>query len=670
MSENISRRSFVAASAAAAGIAAAGPTVARAAEKAGSAASQGYTPGTYTGESMGAGYVTVQMTFDEASITDVAVDVSGETSFVGAVLGDALQSALMDAQDAQIDAIAGASMTVDAVRRAARQCIDQARGLEPVKLEDYDKATDQDWLGVEPTVDEALVTETVNTDIVIVGAGNGGMAAAAYAAKNGLDFRVVEKYSSVGETRHWFGAIDSDVAKEAGVKPVDRKKLLSEISRFATGKINQRVVKTWIEESADMFAFEREVLEGEMGYGPVQFTSGDASHWPEECNEQNTVYLFPVCEHNYRQAENESGMQRNQAFQKYIEQQGYAVDFNRGLIKLEREDGGRVTGVLAQDQEDGHFVRYQAAKGVLLACGGYPSNPFMMQQLDPLGTSTTTAVSYTPRDRGYGIRAAVWAGADMDKESAPMLFDRGLVAPGVDAGYADNPKAFGGKEFPGTVKQYNPGTQPFLKVNRDGLRFMNESQPYNDAPYAASNQPGHVYAQICDANMYQDIMRFHTIGCSAQSQNEDYLNQQLETQTAAGLVMKADSIDELADMMGFEGEAKDNFLVTVEHYNELFDAQDDEDFGKPSVRLSEIRTAPFYGCWLGSSLLTTLQGVKINERSQALDPAARPIEGLYVCGDNSGSFFANNYPCLMPGLACGRTMTQGIKAIKQMGGLE
>ena len=54
----------------------------------------------------------------------------------------------------------------------------------------------------------------------------------------------------------------------------------------------------------------------------------------------------------------------------------------------------------------------------------------MMEQLDPLGTSVTTACSYSPADKGYGIRAAVWAGANFDKEAAPMLFDRGIVAPG------------------------------------------------------------------------------------------------------------------------------------------------------------------------------------------------------------------------------------------------
>ena len=127
---------------------------------------------------------------------------------------------------------------------------------------------------------------------------------------------------------------------------------------------------------------------------------------------------------------------------------------------------------------------------------------------------------------------------------------------------------------------------------------------------------------------------------------------------------------ELSDKMGFTGAAKDTFLATVERYNELYDKQNDEDFGKPAYRLSAIRTAPFYGCWLGASLLTTEQGIAINEKGQALDNNNQPMEGLYITGDMSGSFFANNYPCLMAGVAMGRTLTYAMKAIKQMAGLE
>lgn len=253
-----------------------------------------------------------------------------------------------------------------------------------------------------------------------------------------------------------------------------------------------------------------------------------------------------------------------------------------------------------------------------------------------------------------------------------MLFDRGIVAPGVDGGYVASDSAFGGKAFPGPIRRYNPGTQPFLKVNRNGERFANESSPYNDIVYAAAHQPGRVYAQICDANVLEDAKRFHTIGCSAQTRNggEKYFQGKVDEAVAAGTLFVCDTIEELADKLGFTGEAKDTFLATVERYNELYDKQNDEDFGKPAYRLSAIRTAPFYGCWLGASLLTTEQGIAINDKGQALDNDNKPMPGLYVTGDMSGSFFANNYPCLMAGVAMGRTLTYAIKAIKQMGGLE
>ena len=119
---------------------------------------------------------------------------------------------------------------------------------------------ENDWLGTEPDIDEAAITETWDTDIVIVGAGNGGMCAAAYAAQNGLDFRLIEQNSSVMETRHWYGTIDSSEAQKKGIAPVDRAELLSEISRSMGGRCDQRVVKTWINESAAMHDFVSVIL--------------------------------------------------------------------------------------------------------------------------------------------------------------------------------------------------------------------------------------------------------------------------------------------------------------------------------------------------------------------------------------------------------------------------
>ena len=673
----ISRKGFlkIAAAAAMSGVTAgalAACNTASSSTAASSGAAGTYIPGTYEGTAEGiSSTVKVTMTFSDSAVTDVVVDTSGETASYGAAAADQLREQLLAAGSAEIDGVSGSTITSDAVMKAAKSCYAQAKGEATVTSVQLPTGDENDWLGKEPDIDEAAITETVDTDILIVGAGNGGIFAAAYAAANGLNFRVIEQNGNVQDTRHWYGAIDSAAAKEAGEKPADRAKLLSEISRYASGKCDQRVVKTWINESAAMHDFMRSILEDKYGW-TCDFTSGAEAAWPAENAEHNTDYLFPVQEHNYMASESASGKPRNELLLDYIRELGYDVDFKTSLAKLEKDSTGRITGIIAQSTEDDHFIRYNANKGVLLACGGFPGNPYMMEQLDPLGTSVTTACSYSPADKGYGIRAAVWAGANLDKEAAPMLFDRGIVAPGVDGGYVASDSAFGGKAFPGPIRQYNPGTQPFLKVNRNGERFANESSPYNDIVYAAAHQPGRVYAQICDANVLEDAKRFHTIGCSAQTRNggEKYFQGKVDEAVAAGTLFVCDTIEELADKLGFTGEAKDTFLATVERYNELYDKQNDEDFGKPAYRLSAIRTAPFYGCWLGASLLTTEQGIAINDKGQALDNDNKPMPGLYVTGDMSGSFFANNYPCLMAGVAMGRTLTFAIKAIKQMGGLE
>ena len=668
----ISRKGFlkIAAAAAMSGVTAgalAACNTASSSTAASSGAAGTYIPGTYEGTAEGiSSTVKVTMTFSDSAVTDVVVDTSGETASYGAAAADELREQLMAAGSAEIDGVSGSTITSDAVMKAAKSCYAQAKGEAAVTSVQLPTGDETDWLGKEPDIDEAAITETVDTDILIVGAGNGGMGAAAYAAANGLNFRVIEQNGNVQDTRHWVGAVDGFGAQAQGIK-MDRAKLLSEVSRYASGKCDQRVVKTWINESGEMIEFIRSIMEDKYGVKMI-YTYGDEARWPAENAEHNTDYMYPEIEYTYDRS---SGAARNELLLDYIRELGYDVDFKTSLAKLEKDETGRITGIIAQSTEDDHFIRYNANKGVLLACGGFPGTPYMMEQLDPLGTSVTTACSYSPADKGYGIRAAVWAGANFDKEAAPMLFDRGIVAPGVDGGYVASDSAFGGKAFPGPIRQYNPGTQPFLKVNRNGERFANESCPYNDIVYAASHQPGRVYAQIHDANFAEDIERFHTIGCSAMSRNmPQMVTSTMEKHIEAGLMFKCDTLDELADKMGFTGAAKETFLATVERYNELYDKQNDEDFGKPAYRLSAIRTAPFYGCWLGASLLTTEQGIAINEKGQALDTNNQPMAGLYITGDMSGSFFANNYPCLMAGVAMGRTLTFAMKAIKQMAGLE
>ena len=616
-----------------------------------------YTPGTYTATAKGINTITATMTFSADAITDVVLDLSGETPGYGKDIAEALADALLKAQGAEIDAVSGSTITSKAVMEAANKCIQQAKGEIPVEVIEKKEAADgpADWLGEAPEIAETDIVETRNTDFLIVGAGNGGMAAAAYAAKQGYDFLVIEKGTTMARTRNWYGAIDSEDVLAAGEKPVDRARLRRELKRYASGKCNMAAFNTWINESAAMHKFIKDCYAKYSPDSVLTLTVGDEAVWPHA---EESGFYFPICEHTWDRKQD-----RRKMFEQMCNEAGHPVAYTTALVKLEKNAEGRVTGAIAQNTETKAYIRINAAKGVLLAAGGYSFNTQMMEALDPLAVAVTTSNVSWPTNTGDGIKAAMWVGAALQAEAAPMLFDRGIVAPGVDAGYVTLPS--GDKVFPSEDGQFNMGSQPFLKVNRNGQRFTDESGTYDHMPFAAYNQPGHVYASIFDANMPEDVKRFHTLGCSAQTRNTPERQlQNVEKMAAQGKAAVADTIEELADKLGFTGKAKETFLATVARYNELYDAQDDADFGKQAYRLSAIRKAPFYGFWMGACILCTEQGILVNEKAQALATDGQPIPGLYVTGDMSGGFFVDNYPCLMPGIAMGRTMTFALKAVK------
>ena len=127
----------------------------------------------------------------------------------------------------------------------------------------------------------------------------------------------------------------------------------------------------------------------------------------------------------------------------------------------------------------------------------------------------------------------------------------------------------------------------------------------------------------------------------------------------------------LSDREMYLGLPKDTFTATVDRYNELAAKGEDEDYGKEDYRLSTLSEAPFYGVrQAGGYLICTIDGIQIDDNMHAIDQDFKAIPGLYVIGDMSGNYFSGSYPCLMAGVAMGRTLTFAMKSIKQMAGLE
>ena len=114
--------------------------------------------------------------------------------------------------------------------------------------------------------------------------------------------------------------------------------------------------------------------------------------------------------------------------------------------------------------------------------------------------------------------------------------------------------------------------------------------------------------------------------------------------------MKADTIEEFAQKLQLPVET---LKATIARNNELYKKGEDVDYGKEAHRLSPIDKAPFYGAKNTGWLLCTLDGIQINTDMNAIDTEGNPIPGLYVVGNDSGSYFANEYPNLATGMACG-----------------
>ena len=641
MANQLSRRQFLKGGlATAAGAAFMGMGLTASAEEKGT-----YTPGTYSAAVKGMeSDVTVTMTFDAESITDVQIDVSGETPAIGGAIGDKMAQAILDAQSWDIDAVTGATVSSEAIRKAAAACVAQATGSEVV-IEEEAPAADVDWLGQEPEVAEEDITAEYECDVLVIGAGTAGTFAAAAAVEEGAKTILVERFGHdmASGIRDTLAACGSREQQEDG-DDVDKNVAINHLCNWSQGYTRRSLAKVWADnsgEAIDWFTdrlkeggmeFRHEIDNHELPSNYEFLDVGHSTQYTEEYYEQLTMdkvfdYAIPL---------------------------GLQIDYETTMIKLEK-DGERVCGIIATNAA-GEYVRYKAAKGVIVAAGGYGNNKEMIAALQPW-TQEQICVNYNkPGSQGDGIKACLWAGAVMDTVHSSMIFDRGAVKP--------DEQGLPGQSVPGGW--FWMGSQPFLKVNLKGERFMNEYQPYDYVLHQAAIQPAHTYATVWDTTYQEDIERFATHGCSRLFPHEngtapvfpiEMVASMNEGLMAEGYIVQADTIEELAEKLNLP---VDTFKATVERYNELAAKGVDEDFGKESYRLSTMDAPPFFGTrQCGGYFICTMDGIQIDDNMHAIRADGSPIEGLYVIGDCSGSYFAGSYPNLMGGAAAGRSVTFG-----------
>ena len=509
--------------------------------------------------------------------------------------------------------------------------------------------------------------ETVDADIVVIGAGNGGLVAATTAAQNGAKVIVLEKAGAIAAAREAIGALNAPSEPD---HHEDVPTLLNHVSTTQSGDVNLLLYKTWAEKSGEMIEWMKETLEPKGMLFPFEW------HCPDDTHAYYPAMCYNPCLDEYNPDGPNYGayMHLEVMTDVLTNDLGGEIRFSCPAEQLIVDDAGRVTGVVAQGSDG--YIQVNAAKGVIISTGGYGANTEMLDDLCPTATKWCGLTSATT-ETGDGIRMALWAGAELEPGGGAMIWNRAILPDGFEF----NDDRMGGDIF-------LPGSQPFLHVNINGERFMSEDQCYPMSYAMGSQQPGHFSWIVWDGNYWDDIKQFDTCGCSRlypapsgtaynadvydcealtkEHLDEFWLNPRLEN----GSLKKADTLEELADLMEFDADQKATFLATVERYNGMVAAGEDTDFGKAAYRMSDVEAAPFYAARIAGALLVTTHGVITDVNSQPLRADGTPIEGLYVCGNDQGGFYPHNYPSNFTGINAGRTATFGRIAAKHALGVE
>ena len=608
-----------------------------------------YKAGTYSAKAAGiGGDVIVTMTFDANKITDVVIDASKETPGIGQKSAVELKKALLAGQTAKVDSVSGASITSNAVQKAASKCIAQAKGEIPVEVITKETAKEEDsgdWLGKAPEIAEKDIAKTVTTDILVVGCGTGGMFAVCAAAENGGKVIGIDRYSTGTGIRGDIASIDSRYQKKEGSK-IDKFDFIAMATRYAGGHVKQELIKLWADQSGETVNWLGDRL-AEVGI-ELKNEVGDP--------EVHTRYIDYPTGHSPQKVKGNAGKFINVVLHDYAVKKGARFDYNTTMVKLEKKNG-RVTGCIARDG-GGKYVRYIANKGTVIATGGYARNYPMMQALQPWNLRVISRTGAMPGATGDGIKACLWVGAKMDETHSAMKFDRTALHIGQKPGL-ETVKA-------GTSKMFWMGSQPWLKVTSEGVRFMNESGTYENPLHADEYHKDHCHYSIFDSNWVPYTKQFWMHGCSrlwpfANGAEPNHMYTEMRDKVLPdlikeGFVQQADSIEELARKLQLPVE---QLKKTVANYNKMAYAGVDTEYGKEKHRLTPVDKPPFYGVKNSGWLLCTMDGIVIDKNLNACDENGDAIPGLFVIGNDSGCYFANEYPNLVDGMAAGRTVTFG-----------
>ena len=568
-----------------------------------------YTPGTYekTAQGMG-GDVRVTITVDEANITAAQVDVSCETPGYGFDHQQDFEQRILAGNGEAIDTVTGCTVSSNAVNNALAAALNEARGL----------------------TDEAPAARGTEADVIVLGAGAAGLAAAAKAAEAGASVILLETNAFAGGATSTSGGNFINIDAERNATEARNDAALVKYDAYQAEDFPEAWQPYFTALMAEIEAYRANGLEiGAFdSHNRViidHFVSGDGYDLSGKRVNLNTGIVF-------------GGLLNSQTVKEYLVSNGMTIreassssshynaptgkgteminsllnaaadadiQYNTRATELVVTDG-RVTGVKAVTS-DGETLEYTAHKGVVIATGGYTSNTAMVSQYQNMytGLNENNPSNQPASIQGDGILMAQAIGADVND----MEFITTMLK-----GY--NNLASSGEES----SLYNAAQ---LAVNVNGERFIDDkpaSGPAALVRYVLNDQPEGIMYVIGDQKMIDQL----------NANTEDMSDKMIER----GIAWKADTVEEAATLAGLDAAV---VRATVDQFNGYVDAGLDADFGRTEFN-GKVEEGPVYICKLQSAYHLTFGGLTVDADTHVLDTEGNIIPGLYAAGDTVGNF--------------------------------
>jgi fumarate reductase flavoprotein subunit len=449
---------------------------------------------------------------------------------------------------------------------------------------------------------------SAEAEVVVIGSGASGLAAALTAAEGSAKVTVFEKERSLGGTSNFFQgifAVESDMQRERYIT-YSRDEAFKNIMEFSHWMANPRLVRAIVNESAATIAW--------LQKQGVEFSDATIN--------------MPDCPRTYHVVRGR-GEAVIKALTTRAKEKGVDIRLATPVKRIIKQ-GDRIKGVIAE--VDGEEIQV-GAKAVIIASGGYANNKEWIKKYTGFDLGVNLVPIGNVDKMGDGIRMAWEAGAAEEGKSLLELYRVGPIGP----------------EFALGSQIEFAVTQPDLWVSPRGERFCDETVAFYDSSVGNANarfKEGYTYSIFDESIIRRMIERGIDKNVAIDSppgSRPISIERELKAALERGNtdIFEADSVEELAMKMGVSPAV---LKATIDEYNTFCENGYDELFVKDRKYLWPIKGPKFYAVKGRTVFLGTMGGIKINEKTEVVDKKEMVIPGLYAAGFDAGGMYGDSYP--------------------------